>query len=223
MNTKRVFGIGIGGRDVPQSSSAPWRAPVRSKVRRRGPRPGGPGRHRRRRERAPKGRRPACGSSPRRPTCRRSSCASSSPTIADAISFPTCRRRPTACGFAATAWSIRRRSQARPGKQLNLTAVAGAESARGGAVLSRRLLVLADARAGQERVPRHRPGGNGISPNIKSQADWMRTMKSGGCTGRAISSARRRRASCPTALGTFRSSADGVGAAHPVGAGRAPT
>ena len=35
--------------------------------------------------------------------------ASSSPTIAGAISFPTCRRRPTASGCAATASSIRRR------------------------------------------------------------------------------------------------------------------
>ena len=26
------------------------------------------------------------------------------------------------------------------------------------------------------------PSGNGISPNMKSQGDWIRTMKSGGCT-----------------------------------------
>ena len=75
---------------------------------------------------------------------------SSSPTIAAAMCSPICRRRPTTSGCAATAWSIRRRSRARPARSLNLTAVAGAGRARGRAVLSGRLLVLADEGAGQE-------------------------------------------------------------------------
>ena len=37
--------------------------------------------------------------------------------------MPDCRRSNTASGCAATAWSIRRRSQASPGTTLNLTAV----------------------------------------------------------------------------------------------------
>ncbi len=44
--------------------------------------------------------------------------------------------------------------KAAPGKTLNLTAVAAPNRARGGRVLSRRLLVLPDPRAGEERVPR---------------------------------------------------------------------
>ncbi len=47
---------------------------------------------------------------------------SSSPTIAAAISCPTCRRRATRCGSAGTGWSIRRRSRPRRARRVNLTA-----------------------------------------------------------------------------------------------------
>ena len=74
-------------------------------------------RHRRGRDRHAKVPRPASGSSPRRPICRRSSPGSSSPTIAAATCFPICRRRTTTCGCAATGSSIRRKSHRRPGKE----------------------------------------------------------------------------------------------------------
>ena len=41
----------------------------------------------------------------------------------------------------------------------------------------------------EERVPRHRPGGNGISPSMKSQAEWLRHDEVGRLPG--VSSARQ--------------------------------
>ena len=46
--------------------------------------------------------------------------------------------------------------QSAPGKIVNLTAVVGAERARGGGILSGELLVFAAQAAGQERVSRER-------------------------------------------------------------------
>jgi hypothetical protein len=72
--------------------------------------------------------------------------------------------------------------QAAPGKILNLKAVvapnprAAAEYYPAGYWLS--LLRVPD----KSQFPGTGRGGNGISPNIKSQADWIRTVKSGGCT-----------------------------------------
>ena len=63
--------------------------------------------------------------------------------------------------------------QAAPGRMLNLTAVR-ARSARGRAQYYPAgywysLLRVPD----EERVSRHGPEGNGISPNMKSQAEWL--------------------------------------------------
>src|SRR5438067_1128937 len=72
--------------------------------------------------------------------------------------------------------------QAAPGKILDLKAVvapnprAAAEYYPAGYWLS--LLRIPD----KSQFPGTGRGGNGISPNIKSQADWIRTVKSGGCT-----------------------------------------
>jgi hypothetical protein len=69
-----------------------------------------------------------------------------------------------------------------PGKALNLTAViapndhAAAQYYPAGNWLS----LLRVPEAGE--FPGTGPQGNGISPNIKSQAEWMRSIKSGGCT-----------------------------------------
>src|SRR6266702_7981882 len=74
------------------------------------------------------------------------------------------------------------RVRAVPGKILNLTAVpapnphAAAQYYPAGYWLS--LLRIPD----KSEFPGTGRGGNGISPNIKSQADWIRTVKSGGCT-----------------------------------------
>src|SRR5207244_10110844 len=72
--------------------------------------------------------------------------------------------------------------QSAPGKTLNLTAViaptpqAAAEYYPAGYWLS--LLHVPEAK----EFPGTGPEGNGISPNLKTQGDWLRTVKSGGCT-----------------------------------------
>jgi len=74
------------------------------------------------------------------------------------------------------------RVSATPGKALNLTAViaptphAAAQYYPAGYWLS----MLRIPEAGE--FPGTGPQGNGISPNVKSQSDWMRLIKSGGCT-----------------------------------------
>jgi hypothetical protein len=74
------------------------------------------------------------------------------------------------------------RVSATPGKALNLTAViapnahAAAQYYPAGYWLS----MLRIPEAGE--FPGTGPQGNGISPNVKSQSDWVRLIKSGGCT-----------------------------------------
>ena len=84
---------------------------------------------------------------------------SSSPTIAGATCVPDLPKANYSVWVRGYGLVDSPKVQAAPGKTLNLTAVVGAESARGRAVLPGRLLVLADAGAGEERVPRHRPDG----------------------------------------------------------------
>jgi hypothetical protein len=74
------------------------------------------------------------------------------------------------------------RVSAAPGNALNLTAViapndhAAAQYYPAGYWLS----MLRIPEAGE--FPGTGPAGNGISPNVKSQSDWVRMIKSGGCT-----------------------------------------
>jgi hypothetical protein len=74
------------------------------------------------------------------------------------------------------------RVSATPGKALNLTAViapndhAAAQYYPAGYWLS----MMRIPEAGE--FPGTGPQGNGISPNMKSQAEWLRMIKSGGCT-----------------------------------------
>ena len=69
-----------------------------------------------------------------------------------------------------------------PGSTLNLTAVVAPDEAAAaqyypaGHWLS--LIEVPD----RDQFPGTGPDGNGISPNMRSQAEWMRTVKSGGCT-----------------------------------------
>ena len=78
--------------------------------------------------------------------------------------------------------SIRTRVSATPGKALNLTAViapndhAAAQYYPAGQWLS----LLRIPEGGE--FPGTGPQGNGINPNVKSQAEWVRMIKSGGCT-----------------------------------------
>jgi hypothetical protein len=99
------------------------------------------------------------------------------------------------------------KSPAEPGKTMNLTAVA-ASSMRAAAQyypagfwLS--LLKVPD----RSEFPGTGPSGNGISPNVKTQADWIRSMKSGSCLScHALGTKATRE--LPTSLGTFRSSVE---------------
>jgi len=71
--------------------------------------------------------------------------------------------------------------QANPGRQLNLTATvapdphAAAQYYPSGYWFS--LIKVPD----KSEFPGTGPSGNGIAPNIKNQAEWLRTMKSGTC------------------------------------------
>jgi hypothetical protein len=75
------------------------------------------------------------------------------------------------------------KSPSSPGRLLNLTAVvapnaqAAAQYYPAGYWYS--LLRVPD----KSEFPGTGPDGNGISPNVRSQEQWLRAMKSGGCTG----------------------------------------
>jgi hypothetical protein len=96
------------------------------------------------------------------------------------------------------------RVSATPGKALNLTAViapndhAAAQYYPAGHWLS----MMRIPEAGE--FPGTGPQGNGINPNIKSQAEWMRMIKSGGCTACHQLGTKGTR-EIPTELGTFAS------------------
>ena len=99
-------------------------------------------------------------------------------------SCPTCRRRITTCGSAATGSSIRRRSrrrQARP--QPEGGGCAGRESRS--AVLPGAVLVVAASGAAEERLPGHRPQRVTASRQTsRSQGEWIRKIvNTDGCTG----------------------------------------
>src|SRR5262245_5064253 len=95
--------------------------------------------------------------------------------------------------------------QTAPGKNLNLTAVvapnarAAAEYYPAGYWLS--LIKIPE----KSEFPGNGPGGNGISPNIKSQAEWLRQLKSGGCTACHQLGTKGTR-EVPKQLGTFHNS-----------------
>jgi hypothetical protein len=95
--------------------------------------------------------------------------------------------------------------QAAPGKTLNLTAVvapnprAAAEYYPAGYWFS--LIRVPE----KSEFPGNAPGGNGISPNVKSQADWIRQVKSGGCTACHQLGTKGTR-EIPKSLGTFNDS-----------------
>ena len=97
--------------------------------------------------------------------------------------------------------------KATPGKLLNLTAVvapnprAAAEYYPAGYWFS--LIRVPE----KSEFPGNAPGGNGVSPNIKSQADWIQRLKSGGCTACHQLGTKGTR-EIPKALGAFHSSAE---------------
>ena len=94
-----------------------------------------------------------------------------------------------------------------PGKTLNLTAVpapnprAAAEYYPAGYWLS--LMRVPD----KSEFPGTGPSGNGISPTMRNQAQWLRDVKSGGCTA-CHSMGTKGTREIPRELGTFQSSVD---------------
>jgi hypothetical protein len=92
-----------------------------------------------------------------------------------------------------------------PGTTLNLTAVrapnarAAAQYYPAGYWLS--LIHVPD----KSEFPGTGPSGNGISPNIRSQGDWIRSIKSGGCTA-CHQLGNKATREIPKSLGTFDSS-----------------
>jgi hypothetical protein len=99
------------------------------------------------------------------------------------------------------------RSKSTPGKQLNLKAVAApspkaaADYYPAGYWLS--LIKVPD----KSEFPGTGPDGNGISANFKAQGDWIRNVKSGGCTA-CHQLGNKATREIPKALGTFHSSVE---------------
>ena len=74
------------------------------------------------------------------------------------------------------------KTQTTPGKNLNLQAVpASSPAAAAQYYPAAHWLSLMEMPAKSE-FPGTGDSGNGISPNMKSQGDWIRSVKSGGCT-----------------------------------------
>jgi hypothetical protein len=97
--------------------------------------------------------------------------------------------------------------QAAPGRNLNLTAVvapnprAAAEYYPAGHWFS---LIGVPAKS---EFPGTGPSGNGISTNMRSQAEWLRSLKSGGCWG-CHQLGNKATREIPRALGSFESSVE---------------
>jgi hypothetical protein len=97
--------------------------------------------------------------------------------------------------------------KATPGKLLNLTAVV-APDARAAAEYYPAGFWFSLIRVPEKsEFPGNAPGGNGISPTIKNQADWIQRLKSGGCTACHQLGTKGTR-EIPKELGTFHSSAE---------------
>jgi hypothetical protein len=95
-----------------------------------------------------------------------------------------------------------------PGKTLNLTAVpASSPAAAAQYYPAAHWLSLMEMPAASE-FPGTGDEGNGINPNMKSQGDWIRSVKSGGCTAcHALGNKATRE--IPAALGPFHDSVAG--------------
>src|SRR4030095_6521664 len=95
--------------------------------------------------------------------------------------------------------------QSAAGKNLNLTAVI-APNARAAAEYYPAGYWFSMIKVPEKsEFPGTAPGGNGISPNVKGQQDWIRQLKSGGCTACHQLGTKGTR-EIPKQLGTFHSS-----------------
>ena len=97
------------------------------------------------------------------------------------------------------------KTKAAPGKIVNLKATA-APNPRAAAQYYPAGFWFSMIRVPEKKdFPGNAPGGNGINPNIKSQADWIQRVKSGGCTACHQLGTKGTR-DMPAELGTFHSS-----------------
>jgi hypothetical protein len=97
--------------------------------------------------------------------------------------------------------------QAPPGKSLNLTAVPAPDARSAAQYYPAGYWFSLLQPPGKTEFPGTGPQGNGISPNIRNQADWIRTAKSGGCLA-CHQLGNKATREIPKALGSFESTAD---------------
>ena len=96
--------------------------------------------------------------------------------------------------------------QATPGKALNLKAVAAPDARAAAAYYPAGYWFSLMHVPDKSEFPGTGPSGNGINPNIKSQGDWLRQLKSGTCLA-CHQLGNKGTREIPAALGTFPSSA----------------
>jgi hypothetical protein len=92
-----------------------------------------------------------------------------------------------------------------PGKILNLTAVVAPNPRAAADIYPAGYWLSLLAAPSKNEFPGTGPSGNGIAPTIGSQAEWLRSIKSGGCTACHQLGSKGTR-EIPKALGTFESS-----------------
>jgi hypothetical protein len=96
---------------------------------------------------------------------------------------------------------------ATPGKTVNLKAVVAPDAKAAAEYYPAGFWFSLIRVPEKSEFPGNAPGGNGISPTIKSQQDWIQRLKSGGCTACHQLGTKGTRA-IPKELGTFHSSAE---------------
>jgi hypothetical protein len=100
------------------------------------------------------------------------------------------------------------KSQASPGRVVDLRAVPAPDTAAAAHYYPAGYWFSLLEPPAESEFPGTGPEGNGISPNIESQAEWLRLVKSGGCWAcHQLGNAATRQ--IPEALGEFPSSVDG--------------
>jgi len=97
--------------------------------------------------------------------------------------------------------------QGAPGKLLNLTAVVAPDAKAAAAYYPAGYWFSLIRVPEKSEFPGNAPGGNGINPSVKNQADWIRLMKSGGCTACHQLGTKGTR-EIPKELGAFHSAAE---------------
>jgi len=95
---------------------------------------------------------------------------------------------------------------AMPGRQLNLTAVTAPTPREAAEIYPAGYWFSLMQIPAPSEFPGTGPAGNGISPNMRSQAQWLRSLKSGGCTACHQLGTKGTR-EIPRELGIFSSSA----------------